>query len=98
MPSKLGRFFLPVVSGKILQANKKNKQNKWYTRSTALSGMKILADFDKLISEQRGNTGLRCLIIINVAYLQRTSLPQYEIKLYPAPFFVSDATTYSIPW
>lgn len=60
--------------------------------------MKILADFDKLISEQTGNTGLRCLIIINVAYLQRTSLPQYEIKLYPAPFFVSDATTYSIPW
>lgn len=97
MPSKLGRFFLPVVSGKILQANKKNKQNKWYTRGTALSGMKILADFDKLISEQRGNTGLRCLIIINVAYLQRTSLPQYEIKLYPAPFFVSDATAYSIP-
>lgn len=33
--------------------------------------MKILADFDKLISEQTGNTGLRCLIIINVAYLQR---------------------------
>lgn len=31
---------------------------------------KILADFDKLISEQTRNTRLRCLIIVNVAYLQ----------------------------
>lgn len=45
---------------------------KWYTRGTSLSGMKVLADFDKLIGEQTGNTGLRCLIIINVAYLQRS--------------------------
>lgn len=52
MPSKLGTFFLLVVSGKILRANEKNKQNKWYTRGAALSGMKILADFDRVISER----------------------------------------------
>lgn len=74
MPSKLGRFFLLVVSGKILRANEKNKQNKWCTRGAALSGTKILADFDGVISERAGYTGLRCLIITNVAYLQRTLL------------------------
>lgn len=32
--------------------------------------MKILANFVELIGEQTGNTGLGCLIIINVAHLQ----------------------------
>lgn len=36
--------------------------------------MKILADFDELISEQTGNTRLMCLIVITVAYLRRRIL------------------------
>lgn len=63
---------LPLV--RVLQAKKKNKHKKRYTWGTALSGMKILADFDELISEQTGNTRLMCLIIITVAYLQRRIL------------------------
>lgn len=49
-------------------SQEEEKTQKWYTRGTALSGMKILADFDKLISEQTGNTRLMCVIIINMAY------------------------------
>lgn len=45
-------------------------KQKCYTRGSSLSGMKILANFDELIGEQTGNTGLGRLIIINVAHLQ----------------------------
>jgi len=39
-----------------------------------ISGMKTLADFDKLISEQTGNRRLMCVIISDVAYLPRRFL------------------------
>lgn len=66
----------PVLLGCLLkepasQEEKKNKKRKTWGTAGWRVGVNILADFDKLIIEQTGNTRLICVIIVNMAYLPR---------------------------
>lgn len=53
-----------------------NKKKKSHTGGTALSGMKILADFDKLISKKTDKARLMLVITNNMAYLSGRIFPQ----------------------